>query len=123
MSLFSDVLSRVVSAGEAVLSGAAKPVEVAAEQEVTTEAEPVLDEVATAADSEVTKLTDEGLDVLTKVVAPKLDVPSYLLPLVTGEATTLASDFDHVAQAEIEMVVARAKALLPTVSASATVAP
>jgi hypothetical protein len=81
-------------------------------QDVLGALKPAADAFITEAEGQVPTLTAEGVTLLETVVAPKLDIPSFVVSLLKGQATNLETPLDQFAVAELELLKKRVDALL-----------
>ena len=64
--------------------------------------------------TQVPKLSDEGLDLLENVVAPKLDVPAPIIAYFKSENAQIEAPVDAFAEAELSLLKARVDSLIPS---------
>jgi hypothetical protein len=70
------------------------------------------DAAISASEAAVAPLTGELLATFNTVILPKLDVPSFLVPLITGAEGKVSAPLNAFAKAELELLRLRIDALL-----------
>jgi hypothetical protein len=80
---------------------------------------PILDAVKQAADAafngvekQLPALTGEALTAFNTIVLPRLDVPSFLVPLITGAESKVSVALDNLALTELDLLNKRVDQLL-----------